>query len=180
MNRAELVRRYAAHKAAAAACEKALKDEAWRIFDEEESADTWRLPRVGKVSVSLSTPGAHVIDKDKDKFMDWVAVRYPTEVVTEVVTVRSVRNPAWLSDLLTRLIPADPKKLGPDDATFCEGDEGEIIPGVEWRPGGRYLHASITVDPQLKRQFAAAARAYVEQGVAMLAVDPPPVASPMD
>jgi hypothetical protein len=172
MNRAELMRRLAAHKAAAAACERALKAEAERNYIEQGTADTCRVPDVGTLSVSLTQSATNVVNQDV--LLDWLEKNHPDQVVEEVVTVRRVRSQKWLSLMMAEWEPVDPDYVEPGDATSCMDDEGTIIPGVEWRKGGRYLHASVTVDAGLKRQYAAAAVAYVQHGVPMPAVSSSP------
>lgn len=170
MNRAEMMRRWLAHKLAAAACEKALKGEAQRAFDEQGSADTWRMPGAGTLSVSLAHDRASVTDDAA--FMEWFAKRYPTEVVT--VTRVEVRNPEWVKTMLAGLEAVDPDELEPGDATMvCDPEGGEIVPGVEWRKGGRFLSASIRPDSDLERRMKKAAEAYVNSGEPMPGLAPP-------
>lgn len=158
MNRVELMRAFAAHTAAAAACERALKDPAETAAVEEGIADGWKKPGVGKLEVSLTRDAASVVDEDR--FLDWLEQRYPTEVVT----VRRVRNPEWQTRLLAGLIPVDPDEVAPGEATLLADAEGEIVPGVAWRAGGRPRCVSITIEPGLKHEYAAAAQAYVDHG----------------
>lgn len=154
-----------AHQAAAKACETALKREAARTFAEEGSADTWRMPGTGMVVVSVSHDRAAVTDEQA--FLGWLEKAFPTEVVTETVTVRSVRNPEWLKHLLGELLPVDPDELGPGEATICMDGEGSVIPGVQWRRGGEFLSASVRPDSDVRRRLAAAAEAYALRGEPM-------------
>lgn len=170
LNHAELLRRYAAHKAAAAACEAALKADALHEFVTHGTAVRWPALGIGTLAVSLSHDTVTITDEDK--FFDWLEARYPTEVVVETVTVRRVISPAWQAAMLAGLLPVDPDEIGPGGSTQCMAAEGELVPGVVWQKGGKYLHAAITPDSGLKRTYALAAAAYV-QGAPMPAVDPP-------
>lgn len=157
MNRSELLRLMVQHQAMANACEQALKDEARLNFAQHGAADTWRMPGTGTLSVSLSHDKATVVDNKV--FLDWLARAYPTEV--EVVTQPQVRNPGWLTKLLTELQAVDPEELKPGEATSCMDAEGSIIPGLEWRKGGSLVSVSITPDGALKRAAAKQAKEYV-------------------
>ncbi len=170
MNRVELLRAYAAHTAAAAACERALKDPAEAAGVAEGIADGWKKDGVGKVEVSFTRDTAAVVDEER--FLDWLEQRYPSEIRTELVPVRSVRNPAWQKHLLSSLIPVDPDEMRAGESTLLMDAENEVVPGVAWRRGGLFRCASITIEPQLKTEYAAAARDYVEHGT------PLPVGSP--
>jgi hypothetical protein len=175
LNRAELMRRMLAHKAAAAACETALKTAALQEATDQGTVVTWRVRDVGILTVGVANDCSRVIDADK--WLDWLAARYPTEVITEEVTVRRVISPAWEATVLAALIPLDPDELEPGGQAQVMDREGTLVPGVVWTRGGALTGAAITGDSALKRVFAAAAAAYV-QGAPMPAVDPPPPSPP--
>jgi hypothetical protein len=170
LNRAEIMKRLVAHTAAAKACEKWLKDEAQRIFEVEGTADTWKPPGVGTLAVHLNHDAAVVTNEEM--FLDYIEATYPDEIKL----VRQVRNPAWQAAMLAGLIPMDPQELKPGQGTQCHDREGTVVKGVAWHKGGTYRTAAFTPNPDLKREYTAAARAYVENGTPMLAVDPPPPA----
>lgn len=164
MNRADLVRRLAAHKAAAAALEDALKRDARAEYEEQGTAPTWRLDGA-RVQVSLSTDRCVVADEET--FMDWFAALLPDEVVTS--TVRVVRNPAVLKQFLENIaahgpVPdgETPRDLSPGDTTEAADGAGQVVPGLRWVKGGEYVATSIYVDPTVKRRLAASAARYVE------------------
>lgn len=173
MNRAQLLTAYLAHKAAAAACEAALKAKVAEAYREEQVAETLRLPG-GEVAARLTKP--RVVTTDEDALLKWVAAAYPTEVTTEVVTttVTRVRNPKWLETMLGQLTPVDPAEVEPGGGTGLMTGDGTVVPGVMWTPGGTLHSVAITGAPALVAEFARAARAYVEAGTPMPAISDRP------
>lgn len=167
MNRAQLLAAYLAHKAAAAACEQALKGQVARAYTDEQVAETLRLP-AGEVAARLTKP--RVVTTDEPALVKWVAAAYPTEVTTEQVTVTTVRNPKWLDQLLSTLKPVDPAEVEPGGGTSLMTDDGTVVPGVMWTPGGSLHSVAITGAPAVVDEFARAARAYVESGTPMPAI----------
>lgn len=170
-NEAELLTRLWAHQAAAAAIEATLKEAALRESRDKGVAVTWRVKGVGNLTVSTANDKVRITDPEK--WLDWLAARYPTEVRVEQVIVRQVISPAWEATVLAGLTPLDPDELPAGGEAQVMDSEGTLIPGVVWTKGGKILTAAITADGDLKRRFAAAAAAYVK-GAPMPAIDPPP------
>ncbi|MEU8157993.1 hypothetical protein AB0B94_30440 [Micromonospora sp. NPDC048986] len=75
---------------------------------------------------------------DEAAFLAWVAERYPTEVETVVITRA---RPAWQSSFLTGVASRG--------EPACD-DQGETVPGLEWRPGGDFGGISLRVDATTK------------------------------
>lgn len=152
MKREELFERWMAHSAAAAALEKRIKAKVRAAYDEEGSADTWRLA-AGSVSASLDHDRVEVVDEEA--WLDWVRQHHPDEIVM-VPTVR----PASREALLGGLLPVDPDELEPGEATSCMDSDGTVVPGVALRRGGTFRSVSLRPDSDTKRRLAAAAEAY--------------------
>lgn len=144
MNRAELVRAIVACEAAAREFRAALGTDALSEWEDQGVAPTWRMPGV---TVSCSVTHASVVVTDEAKFLDWVKDRYPTEVET-IVRVR----PAFLNLLLPSLV-----ERGDPPCT----EEGEVIPGLTYNPGGSFSSLSIRATSELKGQLTLAAREMV-------------------
>lgn len=169
MTRAQLLAAYVAHKAAAAACERALKGQVTRAWTEEQIAELWRMP-AGTVTARLTQPRVSVTDEPA--LLKWVAVAYPTEVTTRVVTtdVTELRNPKWLETMLAKLTPVDADDVEAGGGTMLMTADGTIVPGVIWTPGGQLHSVAIEANKGLTAQYAQAARAYVETGTPMPAI----------
>lgn len=141
MNRAETARAIAACEAMAKKLRAALTADAQAEFDAQGTVPTWKLPGVG-ITVVGSTAHPSVAIVDEAAFLAWVAQRYPTEV-EEVVITRA--RPAWQGAFLTAVAErGDP----PSD------DEGTVIPGLEWRPGGGFDGIALRVDRDTKAALA--------------------------
>jgi hypothetical protein len=130
--------------AAAAAQEAAkLRDgllaEAAEQYQEQGTIPTYRIPDLGTVSLSVSKESVYVADERQ--FADWVADRYPDEVVPKV-------RPAWQKQYLASLCT--------DDGIVSD-DEGEIVPGLAVRPGGQPRYVSIRPSAEARDMYRVAA-----------------------
>jgi hypothetical protein len=159
VNRADKIRAYALHNAAALALKAELEREAREEYEESGTRPTWTLPAA---RVSGATHHDHAEVADPVAFFDYLEHRFPTEVVTK--TVREVRNQRWLNDLLEAWValgPVEPPAGGlADEPPGVRDEDGVLIPGLKWMAGGGYKSTSITVDPAVKRDLAAIAAAY--------------------
>lgn len=165
-NRAELVRRLIAYRAASKVIEDALKEEGALEHAENETVSTHRLA-VGIVAGSQAKDRVEVTDQDA--FMAWLAGRYPTEVKT--VTVQVVRNPEWLikareawATFARDYYDGTPPTLRANPFPVVD-PEGSIIPGVVFAPGGAYITTSVTPNMQARKRAIRAARLGVTMGV---------------
>lgn len=119
-----------------------LAEEARAEFEEQGTAPTWRFPDVGRVSTSVSHAAVYV--KDEAAFREWVAKRYPDEIVT-----RQEVGASWQASFLsgvetTGVLVADPATA-------------ERVPGLDIRPGGTFTGVTVTFEPTAKKVFAAVA-----------------------
>lgn len=139
MNRAEIARGIAACEAMAKKLRAALTADAQAEYDEQGTVPTWKLPGITVVGATAH-PSVAIVDENA--FLAWVAERYPTEV--EKVVITRVR-PAWQGPFLTAVAErGDPP---------CD-TEGEVIPGLEWRPGGGFDGIALRVDRDTKAALA--------------------------
>jgi len=145
VNRAELTRGIVACETLARELRAALTADARSEFDEQGTAPTWRLPGL-TVSTAMTADSVAVVDEAA--FTAWVAKAYPTEVET-VTAVRPAFRAKLLGDAAGR---GDPP---------CSAD-GEVIPGVEFRPGGEFRAVSVRPSSGLRSQLAAKAKDIVE------------------
>jgi hypothetical protein len=98
--------------------------DAQQEFKEQGAAPTWRLKDLGTWSLPVSRDSVAVTDPDA--FLDWLAERYPTEV-------EQIRRPRKaFFDVLTQF-------LAQEGADVVHRTTGEMVPGLEIRPGGRPL-----------------------------------------
>lgn len=171
MNRREMVMAYLMAEATARALKEALKNEARTEWVENETAASWRLP---EANVSASISHDAFVVADPDAFHAWLAKAYPTEVKTVTVP----RNPEWTRKLLDTLATAS--LCDCPDGTLAAHDapqgscvkrrevaitpDGTVVEGVVFEPGGRFITASVTPDPELKQRLAEAARSYALTG----------------
>lgn len=159
--REETFRLMVAHRAAAAALEAVLKDEAADEFERQKTAVQWRWGG-GVLSTNLNHDA--VVIRDREAFMAWLKVNYPHQVVTETVIVTKPINNAWLDEeLLARLVAEvsddDPVKPG-DDLPVMDPDGGALVPGVRWVKGGGLRSVSIKPEPAIVRELNIAAAVY--------------------
>ena len=149
MNRKDLIARFIWFDEISKAAARAKKDIAANLnadaraeFEEQGTASTWRIP--GMATVPQSVTNDAVVVKDEARFVEWVARRYPTEV--EMV-VREAFREKLLQDLI---------RVDADDVCHVEG---ELVPGVEFRKGGEFIHISVRPTPAAREMFGAVARA---------------------
>ena len=138
LNRATIVRGIVACEALAKRLRARLADEAATDAATNGTIPSWKIAGVNVVG---SATHDSVVVTDEAAFLAWVAERHPTEVET----IRRVR-PAWLSGFLTDVVG---RGNPPCDA------EGQIVPGLEWRPGGEFKTLTYKVDPEVKALVAA-------------------------
>ena len=98
---------------------------------------------MGRISSSLSKEAVYV--SDEDAFTKWVAQRYPTEVES----VQSVRS-SFQAGFLKRLEITGERVFDPEM-------DGEQVPGLSVRPGGKFKGISLTPDDAAKEVFGALA-----------------------
>lgn len=110
-----------------------LKAEAVAILAEQGTADTWRIPSVGRVQVSVSRQSA-VVENER-AFARWVASRYPTEVEQRV---RSNWQKVFLPTLRVEY------------DTVTDPDTGEVIPGLGVREGGQVTSVAVVPEAAVK------------------------------
>lgn len=176
-NRAELVRRLIAYRAATREIETALKNEGELEHRENGTTPTWRMA-YALVSGSESSDKIEVTDPDA--FLGYMARRNPTEV--QVVSTFAVRNPDWMSAVKQALANISREEY--DSAAEAERQkaeaegrpvvkpqhgraidvDGTVIPGAVFRPGGAYVTTSVTPKMQARRKAIRAAKRGVLTG----------------
>jgi hypothetical protein len=134
VNRADVARGIAACEAMAKRLRAALTADAENEYTEQGTVPTWRLPGI---TVTGSTAHPSVAIVDEAAFVEWVAGRHPTEVETVVITRA---RPAWQKRFLDEVTGR---------GAACDA-EGEVVPGLEWRPGGGFGGISLRVDSSTK------------------------------
>lgn len=112
----------------------------------EGIAPTWRVPGIGTVPLQITSPAVDVADPDA--YAAWVAVRYPDEIET----VRRVR-PAFDERLRRAAV-----KYGDPPCTA----DGEVIPGLVFRPGGAPRGIQIRPDAPARQMVSDAARLFLD------------------
>jgi hypothetical protein len=164
MNRSDIVARTIWLKQLATAALDARKNliaelnaDARAEFEEQGTASTWRIK--GMATVPQAQTADAVVVVDEDKFLDWVQARHPTEVET----VTHVR-PAFRALVLGKLV-----KVAGD---VCHID-GEVVPGVEFKPGGEFIGISVTPTAAAKEAFTAVASATLLELVAKSGLEAP-------
>jgi hypothetical protein len=164
-SRAERLALVALHRAAAEALEARLKREALDLFEQEQSADTWKLPD-GQVITATTNNRQDVVDRE--------ALLDHLEAHTAAVTRREVREvpDGFLKSYLASLSPvveredgtvrlASTKERKEPGATFPACDpNGVIVPGVRWTAGGLLYSVSIKLDPARREYLASHAMDY--------------------
>lgn len=129
MNRVQRTQRILWYELLAAAATEAAKRERDELasaaateYTVEGTAPSWRMPSIGAVSSRVTRDSVDVVDPAA--LVAWVASRYPTEVESTV-------RPAFLALL---------RKTGePDGDNVVDPSTGEIVPGLRYTPGGRFL-----------------------------------------
>jgi hypothetical protein len=141
----------ALHKAAAAALEASLKDEAEKDWIDHETAITWRWGE-DRLSTNHNSQGWKV--SDSEALLDFLEQR--TSAVQKTV-VRSLPDgflDSWMQDLAM-------DSEGRPRATFSmEGNP--VVPGVVWEEGGGLKSISLVISDGGKRAARQAVQAYVE------------------
>lgn len=129
----------AAAKTRAEAARHQLDQVAAAEYARDRIAPTWRIPGLG--TVPFGTTRAEVVVADAAKYLAWVAERHPTEVESRVREAFDIRLRRVLADR------GEP---------LCD-DEGTVIPGLRYEPGGMPRGVSIRPDRAAKERFAEAA-----------------------
>jgi hypothetical protein len=146
VNRAEIAKAITACETMAKQLRDALTADAEAEYREQGTIPTWRLPGI-TVLGSTSNPTVAIVDEAA--FLAWVAERHPTEVEQIVVTrARPAWQSAFLKGVVARGEPA------------CD-EQGEPVPGLEWRAGGGFGGIALRVDPSMKAQIRDHARQIV-------------------
>lgn len=158
VNREDIVRRLAAHEAAAAALREVLTAEARAEVDLNHTRPSWEFLDGSRVTVSLSSGG--LVVTDEDAFIDWARARYPDEFV-EVTTVR-FRNEGFRKRIIAEMA----------EAIRTNGGH-TLLPFVDWTAGGEYRSTSITIAADTKRRMAESARNYALAGNTMPELEGP-------
>jgi hypothetical protein len=108
-------------------------------------APTWRIPGFGTLSLGIEQDSVAVIDERA--YLKWVERAHPSEVET-VTRVRQVWGSHYLKYLAKRGAVID--------------DEGTVVPGLEFRPGGAPRGVAIRAEPAAKAETADLARAFLD------------------
>lgn len=116
-----------------------LAEAAHTELAEQGTAPTWNMPDLATVTLPMSKPTTVVADQTA--LTQWMRLRRPTE--TEV-TIR----PTSLRSLL-REVRAD--------GDLIHLPDGEIVPGLEVRPGGQPKALAIRANPACAAQIDAEA-----------------------
>lgn len=149
MNRLDLVRAIVQCEAAAKEFRAALDADVRREYEEQGVKPRgWDLPGV-VVSWPVSHPS--VIVTDEAKFLDYVKAVHPHQIET-VVRV----YPSFQRVLLDKLAAAGEP---------LQDDEGTVIPGLTYHPGGSFSSLSIRPSAELKFQLSRAAREMVSGAI---------------
>lgn len=115
----------------------ALDLQARAELERDGTAPTWRIPGVGTVPLALTSDSVDVTDPRA--YLAWVRDRYPTEIET-VVQVRPAFDKALREAAAKR-------------GAACD-DEGTVIPGLTFRPGGAPRGVSIRPSADAKTTAA--------------------------
>lgn len=107
------------------------------------AAPTWRIPGVGTVPLALTADAVEVVDETA--YLAYVAVRYPEQIERRV-------RPAF-----DKLLREQAAKRG-----AALDDEGTVIPGCLFRPGGQPRGISIRPAAPAKDASLELAEAFVD------------------
>lgn len=129
------------------AARAALTEAAVEEFERDGCAPTWRIPGIGTVPLALTSSSVAVVDGVA--FLEWVAARYPDEI-EHTPRVR----PAFADRLLKAAV-----KLGDPPSTA----DGEVIPGLTFRPGGQPRGIQIRPDADAKEAAAELAQSFLDE-----------------
>ncbi|GAA3455918.1 hypothetical protein GCM10018962_77520 [Dactylosporangium matsuzakiense] len=162
MNRAQRVQAVIWLEQLAAAAERhaatiraELAADARAELAEQGTAPSWRISEVATVSGRVAA--AKVTISDPKAFASWVAERHPTEIEPPVPLVR----PAFARKVLKAAKPG---------GTGVVDDQGELIPGLDYLPGGELTGIAIAATDTAKEVFGGVA----EEGLRFAATLTPP------
>lgn len=115
---------------------------------------SWRLRDLGLVTGRVSADQVDVVDERA--LTAWVEARHPEHIESRV-------RPAFVEYLRRTAHPADGGKV-----VDGEGDDGEreVIPGLRFTPGGRFLGVAFRPDPVAREVFELAAAQGLSAAVA--------------
>jgi hypothetical protein len=171
MRRDELLRLHALHKAAAAALEAQLKNQALDEYTSHGAAVTWRLSD-GQVITGIQQDAVRVVDREA--FLDYLEEHTAAVQRVEVRSVPGAFEESFLekavaavkdpSDWATPDHPEAPTKLerSPGEGFPVADAEGRIVPGLQFVAGGRVSSISIRLDDTAKEITRRAAARYAE------------------
>lgn len=170
--RPERFRLMLAHRAAAAALEASLKNEAADEYELHGARVSWEWPGAGSVVASLNHDA--VIVTNEKAFLEWLSLTKPHQVIRECRLV--VINQKWLQEtFLTSLTPfvgepGVPDHRDPEDVqtllqpgermTTLDPETGAVVPGVVWVKGGGLRSVSVKADSSTTRRLNLAAADY--------------------
>lgn len=157
MNREEMARLLAMHKAAAGALEQALRSEARQEQEKGGGAPTWRLRAA---TVAARTAHAQAVVTDTQAWLGWLEARHPgsTRMVREPV------NPKFANQVREAMAPFPERDQdGRTTGRFLDED-GTVVPGVVFERGGQPLNASITLNAGHMPALVSAAMLAIETG----------------
>lgn len=152
LNRAQLVERAMFFASLATKAKEAadrirseLEEQARAELESTGAAPTWRIPGVGTIPLALTQDTVDVVDEAA--YRAYVATRYPDEVET-----------------VTQVRPAFSKQLREQAAKrgVAVDDEGTVIPGTVFRPGGEAKGISIRPAAPAKEASLELAEAFVD------------------
>lgn len=132
MDRLEVVRALAACRALEKVLQDTLEADARNEVD-KGTPPTWRPPGI---TVSCHTHQPWVSVYDQDAWLKWCQDRHPDQVET-LTRVRPAFQTAYLKAVAKRGSPPQAK-------------DGEIIPGLDYHPGGGFRSISLLVAEALK------------------------------
>jgi len=135
MDRLEVIRALAACRALEAVLHEALEADA-RNELELGTPPTWRPPGI-TVSCHVHQPWVSVYDPDA--WLKWCQDRHPDQVET-LVRVRPAFQTAYLKGVAKRGSPPQAK-------------DGEIIPGLDYHPGGGFRSITLLVAEAMKTRL---------------------------
>lgn len=122
-----------------------LENEAREEYVREGTAPAWKAPMAG---ATLPLTAAEYRVTDERAFAKWVQANRPEHIQT-VTRVYDSFQKVFLADMLTR---------GDVPCT----DQGEIVPGVEYVPGGIPKSIQIRPKPGVRQQMEALAEQALE------------------
>lgn len=114
-----------------------LDQKALTEYHQNGVAPSWRSP---SANVPFATEDPRYTIVDEQAWQDWVFKRYPTEII-ETISVRTTFQTAMLKNLA---------KSGDTPIT----EDGEIIPGLMYHPGGTPKRVQIRPNPGVRDLFA--------------------------